>query len=322
VSDVIVPACGASASTVNSVTWLAIVFALTSAFFTALSTSVQHQAAGAAPSSVEGMWRLLWHLTQRPVWVLGQALGLAGFVTHAAAVVHGPISLVQPIIITGIVFAVPIRAAISRQLPEPRELGAVLLTASALAIFLLASNPSEGEGHPGGVSFFLLVAGCAGLGLLVYLFARLVGGGSERAFLLGSAAGLMLGLVAVLVKAAEEEHAEGGLAQLLTTWPVYALVATGLAGVAINQVAYRSARLSASMPVLNVVNCLVGLSFGYLVFQELPRHTPWAVCAELVGLVVLCIGLWLLANFEEQHHDELIDLPLDGDAESGVGQRT
>jgi drug/metabolite transporter (DMT)-like permease len=304
------------------VNWVAIAFALTSAFVTALSTSVQHQAAGAAPPSVGGMWSLLWHLTRRPTWLLGQALGVAGFVAHALAVVHGPISLVQPIIITGIVFAVPIRAAISRQLPERRELGAVLLTAGALAIFLVASDPSEGQGHPGGFSFFLLVAGCAALGLLVFALGRRLTGRNEHAFLLGAAAGLLLGLVAVLVKAAQEQHAEGGLVQLLTTWPVYALCAAGLGGVAINQVAYRSARLSASMPALNAVNCLVGLSFGYLVFQEVPRHTPVAVCAELVGLVVLCIGLWLLAHYEEQHEDGLIELPLDGGADTGVGQRT
>ncbi len=219
-----VPACGGSALYSDAVIWLAIVFALTSAFFTALSTSVQHQAAGAAPDSVGGLWHLLWHLTQRPVWVLGQALGIAGFITHALAVINGPISLVQPIIITGIVFAVPIRAAISRKLPERREMGAVFLTAGALAIFLLASDPSEGDGHPGGLSFFLLVAGCAALGVLVFVLTRLVRADNLRAFLLGASAGLLLGLVAVLVKAAEEEYDDGGLSQLLTTWPIYALV--------------------------------------------------------------------------------------------------
>jgi hypothetical protein len=156
-------------------------------------------------------------------------------------------------------------------------------------------------------------------------------GVNGRAFMLGASAGLLLGLVAVLVKAAEEEHTEGGLSQLLTTWPVYALALTGLGGVAINQVAYRRARLSASMPVLNVVNCLVGLSFGYLVFQEIPRHTPLVVAIELIGLAGLCIGLWLLANFEEQHADELIELPLGDDVDdldeldgldTGVDQRT
>ncbi len=304
-------------------TWLAILFALASAFMTALSTSVQHQAAEAAPSPVQGLWNLLWHLTQRPLWVFGQALGLFGFVFHALAVVNGPISLVQPIIITGIVFAVPIRAAISRQWPESRELGAVLLTAAALAVFLLASDPSEGSKSPEGGSFFLLVATCAALGLLGFVLGKLVRNGTERAFLLGSAAGLLLGLVAVLVKATEEELHDGGVGQVLVTWPVYGLMAAGLSGVAINQVAYRSARLSASMPVLNVVNCLVGLSFGYLVFGEIPRHTHWAVGVELVSLAVMCAGLWLLASFEEEHLDEIADaMPLAEHPTDQIDQRT
>lgn len=295
------------------VTWLAITFALASAFMTALSTSVQHQAAEAAPERLHGLWNLLWHLTQRPVWIFGQALGLVGFVLHALAVVNGPISLVQPIIISGIVFAVPIRAAISRRLPETREMGAVLLTTAALATFLLASDPSEGSGRPEGIVFFLLVAGSALLGVAGFLLAKLVTNGNARAFLLGAAAGLLLGLVAVLVKASEQEMDEGGVWQLVSTWPVYGLMAAGLGGVAINQVAYRSARLSASMPVLNVVNCLVGLSFGYLVFQEIPRHTPLAVTVELVSLAIMCLGLWILANFEEQHQDELIEVAVGSD---------
>lgn len=309
----------------NTVTWLAILFALASAFMTALSTSVQHQAAEAAPSRVEGLWRLLWHLTQRPLWVFGQALGLVGFVFHALAVVNGPISLVQPIIITGIVFAVPIRSAISRRWPEARELGAVLLTAAALAAFLLASDPSEGSKSPEGISFFLLVAGCAALGVLGFMLGKLVRNGTERAFLLGSAAGLLLGLVAVLVKATEEQFDEGGLTQALLTWPLYGLLAAGLSGVAINQVAYRAARLSASMPVLNVVNCLVGLSFGYLVFGEIPRHSPWAVAVEVVSLAVMCGGLWLLANYEEEHLDEIVEaisVADDREIDQDVDQRT
>lgn len=288
-------------------TWLAIAFALASAFTTALSTSVQHLAAGQAPDSVARLWHLLWHLSQRPVWVFGQLLGFAGFLFHALAVVNGPISLVQPIIITGIVFAVPIRAAISRRWPEAREMAAVLLTATALAVFLVASDPSHGSGRPDEPVFGLLVAACALLGVLVFFAGQRVTAGTQRAFLLGGGAGLLLGLVAVLVKASEQEHTAGGLPQVLASWPIYGLVVVGLAGVAINQVAYRSAQLSASMPVLNVVNVLVALSFGYLVFAEIPRHSPAAVAVELVSLAMMCAGLWLLANYEEAHLDEIAE---------------
>ena len=302
----------------RDVTWLAVLFALCSAFVTALSTSVQHQVAGSAPDSVSGAWNLLRHLLSRPWWVVGQALGLLGFTFHALALFNGPIALVQPIIITGIVFAVPVRSAISRQWPEPRELGAVALTAAALVAFLLASDPSQGTGVPDGPVFLLLVVGSAAVGFAVFALARLVRRSTERAFLMGAGAGFLFGLVAVLIKATERQLTEGGVVQMVTTWPLYAVFFVGTSGVALNQVAYRSARLSASMPVLNVVNILLGLSFGYLIFGEVPRHTPVAIAIELGGLAILCVGLWLLASYEEQHLDELVVVDLDGGLEGGL----
>jgi hypothetical protein len=63
-----------------------------------------------------------------------------------------------------------------------------------------------------------------------------------------------------------------------------------------NQVAYRTARLSSSMPVLNVVDCLVALFFGYVVLDELPRHSPGALVAEALALAAMLTGLWILAR--------------------------
>ncbi len=152
----------------------------------------------------------------------------------------------------------------------------MLLTAAALVAFLLASDPSEGTGTPVGPVFLMLVGGSALAGFWVFALARRMRPGTEQAFLMGAGAGFLFGLVAVLLKAAERQFTEGGVVQMVTTWPLYAVFAIGISGVALNQVAYRSARLSASMPVLNVVNILLGLSFGYLVFQEVPRLTPLA----------------------------------------------
>ncbi len=119
-------------------------FALLSASAAAFSTSVQHQAAEAAPPSVTGAWGLLGHLVRRPIWLVGQVLGTMALVFHALALSSGPIALVQPLVISGIVLAVPVRAAIAHKLPPRRDVVAVLIAAIGLATFLVVSDPSSG----------------------------------------------------------------------------------------------------------------------------------------------------------------------------------
>lgn len=279
-------------------TWLAIVFAIASALTTAGSTSVQHLAAGQAPDTARGLVGLLRHLITRPWWLIGQLLGVLAFAFHAAALRNGPIALVQPIVICGVVCAVLTRGAIARQWPSRRELGAVLLTGAALAAFLLASHPGEGSRDAFGWPFAALVTGCAALAYLGVALARRCVGSTARGFVLGAVAGVMFGLVAVLLKATTVIGARDGWSGALTTWPIYVLLLVGVSGVAINQLAYRTARLSASMPVLNVVDGAIALSFGYLVFNEVPRHNPVALGIEIATLPALFVGLWILASYE------------------------
>src|SRR3954451_24535573 len=118
--------------------------ALCSAATFALSTSVQHQAASGAPESVTGLAGLLGYLVRRPLWLLGQLLATCAFAFRASALHAGPIAVVQPIVVSGIVWAVPARAAISRRLPSITELRAVAITAFGLAVFLVASDPTAG----------------------------------------------------------------------------------------------------------------------------------------------------------------------------------
>ena len=76
------------------------------------------------------------------------------------------------------------------------------------------------------------------------------------------------------------------------------MLAAGLSGVAINQRAYRAARLSASMPVLNIVDVLVALIFSVIVFGETPAHSPLALAGQLVGFACVAIGLRRLSRSE------------------------
>lgn len=278
---------------------LAILFALASALMAALSTSVQHHAAETAPAEADRATKLLAHLLGHPVWLLGQALAVGGLVFHVMALHNGPISLVQPIVITGIVFAVPVRAAISHTLPRPQEMLWVLLCAAGLVGFLLASDTRAGTRHVTGAGAFAFTV----LGLVVaaalVVASRRVAGRTQKAFVLGSAAGIFFGLVAVLIKMLTTALDTEGLSGIVTGWPLYLLALAGAGGVVTNQLSYRAARLSASMPVLNVVNVLLALAFGYFVFQEVPRTDAWALVVDVVALAMMATGLWNLAQYEE-----------------------
>jgi len=282
------------------VTALATVLALLSAATFAVSTSVQHQVAGTAPASARGPLGLIVHLFSRPLWVLGQLFALVGFGLHALALHYGQIAVVQPIVISGIVFAVPARAAISRRLPSRAELQAVSLTALGLAVFLVASNPTEGLDTGLGARALVLTGAGVATALLAAAVARGSARASRRAFLLGVTSGVLFGLVAGLLKMSLQELASGGLLAMLAAWPTWGLVVVGGAGVVTNQVAYRIARLSTSMPVLNIVDGLVALTFGFFVFQEVPRHSPLLVVVQAAALACVALGLWVVARLEDE----------------------
>jgi hypothetical protein len=278
----------------------AILFALGCAATFAISTSVQHQAAEAAPESATGLFGLLAYLIRRPLWLLGQVLATCAFALHALALHAGALALVQPIVVSGIIWAVPARAALSRRSPSFAEIRAVVVTATGLALFLVASSPAEGTDAARGWSSGLLALGAVAVGVLASLVAETIHHRPrQRAFFLGVTAGVLFGLVAGLLKMSLQALSDGGVGMLLTSWPVWALLAAGAGGVLTNQRAYRVAALSASMPVLNIVNVLTALTFGFTVFHETPRHSPLLLVVEALALGAAGLGLWLLVNLEE-----------------------
>jgi len=284
------------------VTAFAVTLALLSAATFAISTSVQHQAASGAPESAKGLLGLLGYLVRRPAWLVGQFLATCAFVLHASALHAGPIAVVQPIVVSGIVWAVPARAALNRRMPSLTELRAVVITALGLAVFLVASDPTAGT--PASLGPGTIVFAAVGVAIAVaanVLASRVRGDPRRKAFFLGVVGGVLFGLVAGFVKLTLQELNDGGLGAMLTAWPTYALVLAGVGGVLTNQRAYRVAGLSASMPALNIVNGMTSLALGFTLFNEVPRHSPLFLVVEGIAFGCMAVGLWMLIRLEEAH---------------------
>jgi drug/metabolite transporter (DMT)-like permease len=285
---------------VASVDLAAFGVALASATGFAVSTSLQHHAAGTAPESATGVLAFVRHLLSKRTWLAGQLLALVSFGLHALALRLGPMAQVQPIVISGVVLAVPARAMMSRQRPGRRELVAVIVTTFGLGLFLVASDPSEGTVHgDGDTALVVTLVGLALAAVMMWLGTRLENARAHAA-LLGATAGLLFGVVAGLIKLVIEQAVDEGVVAVLTGWPLWLLLVAGASGIVTNQRAYRMAALSASLPVLNIVDVLVATFVGLVVFEEVPAHSPTAIV--LVALAVGCAaaGLRNLARVEEQ----------------------
>jgi drug/metabolite transporter (DMT)-like permease len=226
-------------------------------------------------------------------WLLGISIGGLSFCLHALALNLGAIALVQPIMVSGIVFAVVARAALERTRPTATEVSAVSVTAAGLAVFLAMSEPALSDTEPKrNLAAALVLGGWFVCGIAAAISHRWPP--YLRAAALGVAAGLMFGLTAGLVKLLTVDLGDEVL-HLGTLAAVAALAVSGLLGIALNQQAYRLAPLSTSMPVLNVVSVGLAVVFGALVFHERPALGLGSVAGQVSGLLLIGLGLWIIA---------------------------
>jgi hypothetical protein len=84
---------------------------------------------------------------------------------------------------------------------------------------------------------------------------------------------------------------------VLTSWPLYVLITLGVVGFLANQMAYRRP-LTSSLPALNLLNPLVALAYGALVFAEKPAGHPATLAIAVCSLGVVLIGVVFLAHGE------------------------
>jgi drug/metabolite transporter (DMT)-like permease len=112
----------------------------------ATAAALQHHAATGHHTYRTGV-HLVARLARDPRWVVGFLVSAAGLVLHGAALHFGPLAVVQPLLVTNLVFAMPLRTLLDRATPSAVEVGAAVVVVAALAGFLLAAHPTRG--HPG-----------------------------------------------------------------------------------------------------------------------------------------------------------------------------
>src|ERR1700739_2843456 len=87
---------------------MSVLFALLTSLTNALAVTLQHIASTSDVQKSKG-WKFIMYLVQSPLWLLGW-LALCGSLIFQALALHfGPLSLVQPILVTELVLALVLR---------------------------------------------------------------------------------------------------------------------------------------------------------------------------------------------------------------------
>jgi drug/metabolite transporter (DMT)-like permease len=266
----------------------------------AMASVFQQRSAVEAPPEDALRVSLLVGLVRRPLWLLGIVADVVGFLLQFVALGHGSLVLVQPLLVCGLLFALPLGAALNdRRWMTGREwLGSGVVVAG-LATFLGVANPAPGASTTTGLAWVMvsLATLVPALGLTM---ASRRASPSVASTLQATGAGFLYGLAAALTKTVSyvATSTSGSvphtLAQVFLTWQTYALVAVGLGSLVLSQTAFQAGPLGWSLPALSAVDPVVSIVVGALAFVEPISTAPWAVAAESVGMALMILGVMLL----------------------------
>jgi drug/metabolite transporter (DMT)-like permease len=231
-----------------------------------------------------------------PIWLLGLAAQGVGIVLQAAALDRGRVSIVQPLLVTAVIWALPLGYFLTGQRITGRMVAGATIVVAGLAVFASFGDPAGGlDDAPWAdwIAPMLVIAlVCAGL----FLFARRLGP-TGRAATLGTMAGVLYGLSATLMKPVVESLHADGVAAVLESWELWVMSVGGLVGFVIQQISLSTGRLVASVATVSVANPVVAVILGAIVLQErLDTDPPWSAVFGVAGLAIALLGVVVIAS--------------------------
>ncbi len=246
---------------------LTVVCALLAAVFAAVGIVVRQRATIDVPPEAGVSPTMLRTLLRRPLWWAGTAAAVIGYGFQALALSHGSLILVQPLLVSALLFALPLSARLAGRRVSTGEWGWALLLTAALTVFVVLARTQPGAYE---VSTLAIGGLCLGtaifVGVMVALAIRTLG--TWRAVLLAIAVGVLFGVVAVLTKIVMHEVTEHGAAAALTSPTLYVLIGAGIFATVLQQSAFHAGALQTSVPTMLVLEPVVAVVLGAVLLSE------------------------------------------------------
>ncbi len=291
---------------------MAFVFALGAGLCYAIASVFQHRVAAAAPEHMSLRPSLLIELFKHPIFLFGIGLDVAAYFLEAAALSVGSIVLVQTLLVSGLLFALPLSAIGRTVRPGRSEWLAAGALAVGIAVFLGVGEPIGKSQSATGWEWVLGFGFCLSVSAAMILVTRKAQP-HNRAMGLAVATGACYACTAALTKEVVDLLAHHSVGELFMRWPVYALAVFSVTGLLLNQSAFNAGHLAASLPALAVTNPILSSFLGIVLFEEHLKARGVLQYLIVAGaVVVMLVGVIRLARspFVAGEEDEIGHPPI------------
>ncbi|MGZ4713495.1 MAG: DMT family transporter [Acidimicrobiia bacterium] len=264
--------------------WLAALLALGASALFAVGAVAQQQAA-ATNVDARGI-RFLFRLLASPRWIAATFGNVLGYALQACALAAGSLLVVQPILVTTLVFALPLGARWNHRHITRHEIVWAGALCAALATFILASHADGGVDVTSFRGWRSSLVACGGVVLVLGTVATL-STGRRRSISFAVVAGTCVGFASALTKSVVHilgQHPES----VVRHWEFYALLASGALGVFTQQLAFQAGSLEISFPATMILDPVVSVLVGVDALRERidASTTEWVLIAASVAVLV------------------------------------
>ncbi len=277
---------------------VSVLIALVGACCMALGSALQERDAIRAPGGSVARPGLLVYLLRSPRWLVGTGAAAAGVTLHLVALSGAPLTIIQPIGVTGLVFAIVLSALLNGRRVQPDQiLAGVAVTVGLVGVLWLFPHTSI----PPALSLpdALTLAGIvvvAGIG--TYLLAPRVPAG-PRGVLLATVGGAALGTTSAFARVVASAAATNPAAVI--SWLTVLAVGIACFGALLQQNAYRTGHFAAAYATLLVADPVIGAGIGVVLLGEEIPTTPAGQLVATAAAGCVIAGTAVLARTKNRN---------------------
>ena len=261
------------------------------------SSVLQRLATGKPTARTLFSGRFTARVTLSRLFLLGVGLQVGAFLCQALALGNGPLVLVEPLLMTDLVFLlvfIYLKTGVKTSWQDWLAVGAIVV---GLSVLFMAASPQGGHLKYVAMPWIITVGAIACFIGLVIVAVRRIRSPHLRGVLAALAAAGSFALTAAFTKLALNQWQTDGVAAMFTSWPLYALAVVGLSSIYLLQNAYGSGPLAITQPTMEITEPAISVVIGIAIFGDSVHHSLPALVIESVGAGLVIWGIfWLTAS--------------------------